>query len=44
MHTDPDEPPAFTTADAVVALPSAILRFALHSRIAVGSHPPDPRW
>jgi len=29
----PDEPPAFTAADAAIAL-----------QIAVGSRPPDPRW
>jgi len=29
----PDEPPAFTTADAVIAL-----------QIAAGSRPPDSRW
>ena len=29
----PEEPPAFTTADAAIAL-----------EIAVGSRPPDPRW
>jgi parallel beta-helix repeat protein len=29
----PDEPPAFTTTDAVIAL-----------QISVGSRPPDPRW